>query len=93
MWLRLQADTDVFDGTRDEAVGEAGEGAGGVVLGVREFGGVEGLGGGVEGFEVAAGEVEAGELDRDLGVGEREGWGGEKGRGKGVLEGGAKRGK
>jgi hypothetical protein len=63
--LGLQADADVFDGAGDEAVGEAGEGARGVVLGVGEFG-VEGRFGGILGFEVAAGVVEAGELDGDL---------------------------
>lgn len=62
--LGLQADADVFDGAGDDAVGEAGEGAGEVVLGVGEGGG-----GGVAGFEGAAGVVEGGELDGDLGVG------------------------
>lgn len=64
--LGLQPDAHVFDGAGDEAVGEAGEGARGVVLGIGEFG-VEGVFGGVLGFEVAAGVVEAGELDGDLG--------------------------
>lgn len=62
--LGLQPDADVFDGAGDDAVGEAGEGAGEVVLGVGEGGG-----GGVAGFEVAARVVEGGELDGDLGVG------------------------
>ena len=32
--LRLQADADVLDGARDDGVGDAGEGAGKVVLAV-----------------------------------------------------------
>ena len=34
--LRLQPDADVFDGAGEEGVGDAGEGAGEVVLGVGE---------------------------------------------------------
>ena len=67
MGLGLQADADVFDRAGDDTVGEAGKGAGGVVLGVGEDW-VEGGGDGVAGFEVAPGGVEAGELDRYLGT-------------------------
>ena len=34
VWLRLQADTDVFNGAGDGGVGNAGEGAGQVVLSI-----------------------------------------------------------
>ena len=61
----------MFDGDGEDGVGEAGEGAGEVVLGVCERGGVGELGGdwggsGVASFKVAAGEVKAAELDGDL---------------------------
>lgn len=69
MGLRLQPDADVLDGARDDAVGDAGEGAGGVVLGVGE-GGAGGTAPeeGVLVLKVAAGGVEAAELDRDAGA-------------------------
>ena len=34
MGLGLEADADVFDGAGEDGVGEAGEGAGGVILSV-----------------------------------------------------------
>ena len=34
MGLRLESDTDMFDGTGEVGIGEAGEGAGEVELGV-----------------------------------------------------------
>ena len=52
----------MFDGAGDDAVCDAGEGAGEVVLGVGE-----GVGGRVEGFKVATGVVEGAELHGDLG--------------------------
>lgn len=39
VWLRLQPDPDMLDGTGDNRVGDAGEGARGVVLRVGEPGG------------------------------------------------------
>lgn len=68
MRLRLQPDPDVLDRTRDDGVGDAGEGAGEVVLAVRQRrGGQRGLGG-VAGFEGPAGVVEGAELDGDTGA-------------------------
>lgn len=61
--LALQADTDVLDGAGQAGVGDAGKGAGGVVLAVAE--GARGL---VALLEPAAGGVEAGKLDRDAGA-------------------------
>lgn len=60
----------MLDGARDDRVGEAGEGAGGVVLAVAE---VPGGGQGplvaplVRGLEIPLGEAEGAELDRDAG--------------------------
>ena len=56
----------MFDGAGEEGVCEAGEGAGGVELGVGEGGGE--VFEDVAGFELAAGVVEAAELDGDLGL-------------------------
>ncbi len=70
--LGLQADADVFDGAGDDGVGDAGEGAGEVVLGVGE-GGVGGAGGAVGLFELAAGVVEGAELDGYAGADADEG--------------------
>lgn len=62
--LCLQADAHVLDGAGDDAVGDAGEGAGEVVLGVAQLaGGIGGLGGSVPGGKLAAGVVEGAELD------------------------------
>lgn len=61
----METDADVFDGSGDYRVGDASEGAGEIVLCVGE-GWVEGVGGGVALFELAAGVVEATELDGDL---------------------------
>ena len=61
--LRLQADTHVLYGRREEGVGDAGEGARGEVLRVGE-----GVGGGVASLKPAAGLVEGAELDRDAGA-------------------------
>ena len=52
----------MLDRAGDDTVGEAGERAGGIVLAVGESG-AEGGRAGIEEFEVAAGRVEAGELD------------------------------
>lgn len=74
MGLCLQAYADVFYGAGEEGVCEAGEGAGGVELGVGEGGGGVAFEG-VAGFELAAGVVEAAELDGDLGGGLCVSWG------------------
>ncbi len=63
--LRLETDADVLDGSGEEGVGETGEGARGVELGVGE-GGVERVAQQVGGFETPAGFVESAELDGDL---------------------------
>jgi hypothetical protein len=62
----LQADAHVLDGPGEHAVGDAGEGAGQVVLRVAEGGAGEGRVAAV--FEVAAGGVEGAELDGDAGA-------------------------
>lgn len=54
----------MFDGAGEDGVGDTGEGAGGVKLGVGEGSGETAEG--VAGFEFAAGVVEAAELDGDL---------------------------
>lgn len=79
--LGLQPDADVFDWGGEDCVGEACEGAGGVILGVAQRGrgaregvwrqgsGREGgMGRGVLGFEGTFGKVEGAELDRDAGA-------------------------
>ena len=63
MRLRLESDAHVFDRAGDDGIGDAGEGAGGEVLAVREGGGVGGVVVQVGGFEVAASVVEGAELD------------------------------
>ncbi|CRK17599.1 hypothetical protein BN1723_011363 [Verticillium longisporum] len=60
--LRLQADADVLDGAGEGRVGEAGKGAGGVVLAVGE------RVAGVARLEVAARLVEGAKLDRHAGA-------------------------
>jgi len=65
--LGLESDSDVLDGTRDDGVGDAGEGSGEVVLRVGEAG-VERCFGGVVGFQAAAGFVESTKLDGDTGA-------------------------
>lgn len=65
--LCLQADTHMLYGTGDDAVGDAGEGAREVVLGVAQSAvGIGCLGGSIPGGKLAAGVVEGAELDRDL---------------------------
>lgn len=69
----------MLDGARDDRVGDAGEGARGVVLAVREGGARGGaVGERVLLLEVAAGGVEAAKLDRDAGADAEE-------RGEGAL--------
>ena len=65
----------MLDGRAEDCVGEAGEGAGGVVLAVAERLGIGfdlvdclALSRGILGFEGAAGVVEAAELDGDAGT-------------------------
>ena len=65
MRLRLHAYADMLDRAGDGRVGDSGEGAGEIILRVGEVG-LEGIGGGVGGFEAAAGPVEGAELDGDL---------------------------
>lgn len=63
--LCLEADTHVLDGAGDDAVGDAGEGTGEVVLRVAQLaGGI--FRGGIPGGKLAAGVVEGAELDRYL---------------------------
>ena len=75
MRLRLETDTDVLDGTTEDGVCYAGEGAGGIILAVGERLGigldlVDGfvLLRGILGFEGAARVVEPAELNRDAGT-------------------------
>ena len=72
MWLGLESDTYVLDRTAEHGVCKTGEGAGEIVLAIAEGlscvdagyqGGWRGV---VAGFEEAAGEVEATELNGDL---------------------------
>lgn len=60
--LRLQTDADVLNGARDDAVGETGERAGVVVLGVAQVLAVVAL------LKVALGEAEAAKLHRHAGA-------------------------
>lgn len=90
MRLRLQPDTDVLDRARQRRVGNTGKGAGQVVLAIGEGrsgaggGSGEGVGAGqgVLPLEVAAGVVEAAELDGDAGANS------DKGREGAFVEGG-----
>lgn len=73
MRLGLHPDAHVLDGAGDDGVGDAGEGARGVVLAVGEGWGGGGGELGVAGFEAAAGVVEGAELDGDAGADADEG--------------------
>jgi hypothetical protein len=63
----------VLDGAGEDAVGEAGKGAGRVELAVAEGGGAGGVGGEVALLEGAARVVEGAELDGDAGADADEG--------------------
>lgn len=86
MGLCLKTDTDVLDGSRNDAVGDACKGTCAVVLRVGQgCAGKGAMGRRVAVFEPPAGGVEAAELDRDAGADAEKGGQGSLVEGEGAF--------